>query len=221
MKRLLLTAAVAVTACAGLTGVASAQSYARGLAPGGVQPGTDFGRQLDALESRLRAGIGGGSVDRGEANRALGALASIRRDLDAARRDGLPTPERVRLQERLDHLSRSIHWMRETPTGGPYGRGAPASHAAWNAGRFWNGAPPGPYERIGWLRQRIQHAVDNRALDRRDAARVTGDLRSIEVQARQLTDRDHGSLNGPDRAYLQDRLDRLSRSLHWDERRDF
>ena len=108
---------IAVALCAtALTCAAPAlaQDHAR-PAPGGVQPGHDFRAQLDALDGRVQQGIRTGQLDRGESDRATGELARIRADMDRMRvADGgrLSDMDRGRLQERLDTLARSIHWMR-------------------------------------------------------------------------------------------------------------
>jgi len=84
---------------------------------------------------------------------------------------------------------------------------------------MWMGAPAGVSERIEWLEHRINRAIDRRTIGRREAEHAIGDLRSIRAEVATMRMRDGGTLNAVDRAYIQDRLDRLSRGLHWAARR--
>jgi hypothetical protein len=112
--KLLLAGALCATALCG-----AAPSLARSAGPpsaGRIQPGHALRKQLDALQKRVQDGILAGQIDRGEADRALHEVDSIRREEEGlrGRRGGtLSEMDRGRLQERQDSLGRSIHWMRE------------------------------------------------------------------------------------------------------------
>ena len=106
---------VAALAAAALTSAAPAMAQQFAPAGGPVQPGHGFREQLGALESRVQDGIRAGQIDPAEASRANNELASIRGEMETLRaRSGgeLSDMDRGRLQQRLDGLSRSIHWMR-------------------------------------------------------------------------------------------------------------
>jgi hypothetical protein len=94
------------------------------------------------------------------------------------------------------------------PPGGP-------GYAGGNEA-YWRGAGRGIRERTDFLQSRIDQSVQNGRISRREADNAYADLRDIRRQEYRLRQRDGGTLNGPDRAYLQDRLDRAFRNLHFD-----
>lgn len=81
---------------------------------------------------------------------------------------------------------------------------------------YWNGAGAGIRERTDFLEQRIRRDADRGRISPRAADGAYADLNDIRRQEVRLRRRDGGQLNGPDRAYLQDRLDRAYRNLHYD-----
>lgn len=103
------------------------------------------------------------------------------------------------------------------PQGGP-GYGAPAAggYGATDRYGYWRGAGEGIRARSDFLQQRIDRSAQSGRLSRREAANAYADLNDIRRQDERLRARDGGRLNGPDRQYLQDRLDRSFRNLHFD-----
>ncbi|MBW8783382.1 MAG: hypothetical protein JF593_01885 [Novosphingobium sp.] len=85
----------------------------------------------------------------------------------------------------------------------------------WDADAFWRGAPTPAWERIAFLQQRIDNGVADHSLNRREAIHAQEDLRHIRQLATQMRARDGGTLNDTDNAYIQQRLDTLSRQIHW------
>jgi hypothetical protein len=88
-------------------------------------------------------------------------------------------------------------------------------HAGWDANAFWEGAPPGVWERLGFLQERINHGVEHHKLNRIEAERAQNELTRLREMTHNMRDRDGGTLNDTDRTYLQDRLDQLSSNIHW------
>jgi hypothetical protein len=103
--------------------------------------------------------------------------------------------------------------------GAPLAAQAPAS--GWDRDAFWQGAPPGPGERIDFLQARIDRDIANHKLNRREAMRADNELRRIREMVRTMRARDGGTLNDTDRVYLQDRLDQLSSNIHWMRHNDW
>jgi hypothetical protein len=204
----LIAAALCATALATVA-PALAQPYQR-PAPGGVEPGHAFREQLDALDARVQQGVRAGQIDRGEADRATRELASIRGDMARMRDAGggqLSDMDRGRLQERLDRLSQSIHWMREHGPGAGPG-GPPAVVPVPGPGGDWS-----LERREDWLQQRIGQGRADGSLSRREAYRAQASLNDIRMSQRRMMR--YGPLRDRDRAMLQERLDRLSQSLRW------
>jgi hypothetical protein len=210
---------IALAFCASALSAAEpglAQPY--GPPPGSrgvVQPGHGLREQLDALEGRVQEGIRAGQIDRGEADRANRELGSIRGEMvrlrDANGHD-LSDMDRGRLQERLDSLSRSIHWMRQN---GP----APAPPA-----RVVTMPPPGSGQivagdwtlerREAWLQERITRGRADGSLSRREAYRAQAALNDIKAQQARMIRR-AGRLHDNARAVLEQRLDRLRDTIRW------
>lgn len=206
MKRMLALA----MAAGSLTAAAPALAQPGGVAPGFV-PGRELHQQEDLLEQRIRNGVQAGQIDRLAAHRAFDALRSIR-DEEAgirARNGGqLLEPDRLRLQARLDRLSRGIHWLRQNGAVGaePAGPGAlaPAAGGGWSLD-----------QREDWLQQRIDHGLADGSLDRHEAFRAQSELRRIRFQEQRLRTMHGGRLWDRDRLMLQQRLDNLSQTIHW------
>ena len=205
----LLVVALAATA---MTAAAPALAQPYGSHPGGpVQPGHGFREQLEGLEARVQQGIRMGQIDPGEASRANRELASIRGEMEDLRaRNGgeLSEMDRGRLQQRLDTLSRSIHWMREHGAGpGPGVGAAPMPGGEWTLER-----------REAWMQERLDRARTDGSLSRRDEWRAQKTLNGILArQNRMMRD---GRLDGRERMELQGRLDQLRDTLRWAQRED-
>lgn len=211
---------LAIALCATVIAVgapALAQPYERGPAAT-VQPGHALREQLDALDRRVQEGIRAGQIDRGEADRATREVASIREDQDRMRaRNGgqLSEIDRGRLQERLDNLGRSIHWMREhgPVAGQPPGVGAPPPTLP--------GTGDWPLERReAWLQERINDARADRSLNRREAYQAQMMLNDIKATQARMMRRGNGRLRESDRAYLDERLSHLRERLRGARRDD-
>ncbi len=95
------------------------------------------------------------------------------------------------------------------------GYNRPDDRNGLDQGRFWQGAPESPRERIDWLQQRIQRGVTDGSLDRREAYQSQRELNSIRRMAMDARARDGGELVGADRDMLQRRLDDLSQRIRW------
>lgn len=209
MKALLVAALAATALTSGAP--ALAQSYGP-PASGPVRPGHGFREQLEGLETRVQQGIRMGQIDPGEASRANRELASIRGDMESLRaRSGgeLSEMDRGRLQQRLDTLSRSIHWMRENGSGPGPGVGGPPPMAggAWTLER-----------REAWMQERLDRARTDGSLTRHDIRRAQAMLNGIRAsQNRMMRD---GRLDGRERMVLQGRLDQLRDTLRWARHED-
>jgi hypothetical protein len=66
-----------------------------------------------------------------------------------------------------------------------------------------------------WLADRIDRAVANGSLDRREAHRVHDELRGIHHEEDHMRMRHDGRLSDEDRGVLENRLDNLSHQIHW------
>ena len=137
---------------------------------------------------------------------------SIRGEMENLRaRNGgeLSDMDRARLQQRLDALGRSIHWMRENGPGpGPVvGAPPPMAGGEWTLER-----------REAWMQDRLNHARTDGSLSRHDVRRAQATLNGIlERQHRMMRD---GRLDGRERMELQARLDQLRDTLRWAHQED-
>jgi len=84
-----------------------------------------------------------------------------------------------------------------------------------HASSFWEGAPAGVWERIGFMQERINRGVEHHRLNRTEATRAQNELGRLREMTRNMRNRDGGTLNETDRTYLQDRLDHLGNDIHW------
>jgi len=89
------------------------------------------------------------------------------------------------------------------------------TYAGWNSSDFWRDAPAEAWTRMSYLQQRISQGERDRSLSRAEARRAQRELNQIERQAYRLRRRDGGRLNAADSAWLQARLDSISRNLRW------
>ncbi|MGZ6013680.1 MAG: hypothetical protein ACXWK0_17690 [Caulobacteraceae bacterium] len=213
----LFVVALAATALSSAAPAMAQQFESRG---GAVQPGHGFREQLETLETRVQEGIRMGQIDPGEASRANRELASIRGEMENLRaRSGgeLSDMDRARLQQRLDGLSRSIHWMRENGPGPGAGPGPgpgvgpgmppPVQGGEWTLER-----------REAWMQERLDRARSDGSLTRHDIKRAQNTLNGIRArQSRMMRD---GRLDGEERRELEGRLDQLRDTLHWATRED-
>jgi hypothetical protein len=194
---------------------ALAQPYARPPADQ-VQPGHNLREQLDALDHRIQDGIRAGQIDRVEADRATREVASIRQEQERLRAQGggqLSELDRGRLQERLDRLGRSIHWMREhgPVAGGGYGPPPPVAGPPPIVAGDW------PIDRReAWLQERITNGRANGSLSRREAYRAQSMLNDIKFTQARMMRHSGGRLRDDQREMLNQRLSRLSDMLRGD-----
>lgn len=84
-------------------------------------------------------------------------------------------------------------------------------------GGFWAGAPAGIHERIDFMQSRIDRASSAGWISPRESHDAYRELDFIRSELRRLRYQDGGRLRPVDRDYLQQRLDALSRRLHWAE----
>jgi membrane-bound lytic murein transglycosylase B len=94
----------------------------------------------------------------------------------------------------------------------------PALAEEHEAEAVWVGAPPTVPERAEWLEHRIMTASEDHEISKEAADHAVIDLHAIKDQIATMRERDGGTLNDVDRAYLEGRLDRLATSLHWAHR---
>jgi hypothetical protein len=94
--------------------------------PPGAAPaprGWELDRRIDWMQQRIDHGRADGSLDRREARRVQHELIRIRHDEDRLRyRSGgrLTDRDRMMLQDRLDHLSDQIRWLRHNDERRPW-----------------------------------------------------------------------------------------------------
>jgi len=99
-------------------------------------------------------------------------------------------------------------------------RGA-SSDRGWNGDRgwdrdaFWRDAPADSWRRIDFLQRRIERGRADGSLSPSDARRAQYQLTNLRRQAWRMRRRDGGDLNSRDEAWLQTRLDTLSREVRW------
>ncbi len=212
--------AIAALLCASALGVAApvlAQPYGPPdrMPAGPAMAGHDLRGQLETLEHRIQDGDRSGQLDRGEFDRATRELQNIRdaeRNMRARNGGELTDVNRGMLQQRIDQLARSIHWMREHgPTPPPVVTPPPPVIAP---------PPPGPMawsleRREAWMQERIDRSRTDGSLSRREAYRAQRALSDIRSTQARFMRRDYGRLSDAHRAYIEQRLDRLRDSLRW------
>jgi hypothetical protein len=98
---------------------------------------------------------------------------------------------------------------------------APWNPGPWNPGAFWRGAPDNPYERMHFLRARVDRGLADGSLDRREASRVYHELDGVDQWIHRMHWEDAGRLSPDQRARVQERLDGISRQIHWLRRNGF
>lgn len=145
-------------------------------------------------------------IDRGQTDRAFEQLRTIHDQQEDLRNrhGGRLTPgDHDYLRDRLAGLDREVDHMRQ------------ATYRQRGNGDFWESAPRSLDEREDWLDRKIHDGMADGSLDRREAMRSLGELRSIrDEEARDLR-HDYGNLNEDHRAELNDRLTDLGHQLHW------
>ena len=107
------------------------------------------------------------------------------------------------------------------PPPGAYGPpppayGAPPPGYAGGGADYYRGAPTSLRQRLDWASGRIDRAAGSGRLSPGEADNARNDLMDIRRQYYRLSRRDGGSLNGPDRQYINDRLNTLARNVRWD-----
>ena len=85
----------------------------------------------------------------------------------------------------------------------------------WDRDAFWRGAPDNPYDRIGFLQDRVNRGIADGSLDRREARRVNGELNGVRRWIHDMHWEDGGRLTTDQRARVQERLDRISGQIRW------
>ena len=142
-KPILIAAALALAGTAGVASAQYANNYQRPVAANTFWQGAPDGLQqrIDWLQQRINRGISDGSLDRREARQAQLQLNTLRRDADV-------------LQQRLDDLSRNLHWRRGN---GGYGNGGYGNGGAvrdpyatdYDASRYYRDDPRYQERRLG------------------------------------------------------------------------
>lgn len=95
----------------------------------------------------------------------------------------------------------------------------PPAYAPPRESEFWRGAPDELGRRLDFLQDRIDRAREFRRIDRREARELSGEVAGLRREERQMRYRDHGRLSPPDRDALFERMDEISRRLHWESDR--
>ena len=209
---------------AGAPALAQPQGFPPGPPPGPAFPGQDIRQQVDDLQRRIDDGVRQGQIDPGEHDRAQSELNGIRdEDRRMHMRSGGPLNDMDRgvLQQRIDHLSRSIHWMRDHgPQMAPPAPGERMPPPPLPGGYQPPPPPPGPGpggwsidQREDWLQHRIDQGRADGSLSPREARRVQVSLNGIRTRQTRFMHRDFGHLTDAHRAYLESLLDQLSASI--------
>lgn len=105
------------------------------------------------------------------------------------------------------------------PPPGAYDRGRGYDRGPGYAGGgadYYRGAPTTLRERFDWVQTRIDRSASRGRLDPRAADDARRDLSDIRRQYASMSRRDGGRLNGTDRQYIEDRLNRLAQNVRWD-----
>ncbi len=209
---------LAALLCVTTLGVAApALAQPHGPPPGPAMAGHDLRGQLEELERRIQDGDRQHQLDRGEFDRATRELQNIRdaeRDMRLRNRGELNDYDRGVLQQRIDQLSRSIHWMRENGPGPRPGVSPPPAPPPAVVPL----PAPGQWsldQREDWIQQSINRGRADGSLDGREFRRAQSTLNDIRSTQAYMLRRGHGRLRDYDRMQLEQRLERLRASLHW------
>jgi hypothetical protein len=103
------------------------------------------------------------------------------------------------------------------PNGAPPPPGAAAYGPPPAGGGFWAGAPTDTRERIDFLQRRIDRMSADGRISPDAAQRAYAQLRRVRYYARSNYQR-YGALSPDQQTYIQNQLDYVSRSLHWEAR---
>ena len=188
MKRTLLSLLAATTLVAGVPTFAGAQAW------------TSVNQRQAQLDQRIDAGVRSGQLSQQEAARLRAEFANIARLEAQYRREGLSSTERADLDRRFDQLSNSIRVERSDRdrNGNGYGnRGERGDHR----GRWEN-----LNQRQAQFKQRLERAVADRRITRRQASNLTTEFNSISRLEQQYR---RNGLTNRERADLDARFDRL------------
>jgi len=93
-----------------------------------------------------------------------------------------------------------------------------ADSPGWSHDQIWRDAPSDPYQRIAFLHARVDRAVQEGVLDPAEARRADYRLDEMRRTADNQRRRHHGYLSPNVANYIQQRLDGISRQLHWRQR---
>jgi hypothetical protein len=210
MKRLLLSAAAA----SALAFAAPCFAQDAPTPSPAAAPGQDIHAQIDALRARVKAGFDSGELTQDytkDIYRKLDRLQAIEHS-DRSASGALSEHDRTTLQERIDRLSRSIHWKRvDGSDPAPMAAAPPPPPEAAPASAGWTLAA-----REDWLQARIDHGVDAHRLSGNEVARGQNELQAIRTEQARLLEQDGGALSEPDRTYLVHRIDQLNQTLRWE-----
>lgn len=178
MKRILISLLAATTLAGSVPAIANAQAW------------TSINDRQAQLDQRIDAGIRSGQLNRAEAARLRTEFQHIA-DLEARyRAGGLSVSERNDLNMRFDRLSQSIRMDRHDD-----------QRAGRGGGRWEN-----LNQRQAQFQQRLDRAVRDGRVTRREAASLRAEYRSIAALEQQYR---RGGLNPSERAELDRRFDRL------------
>ncbi|MBV9812030.1 MAG: hypothetical protein JO326_04720 [Acetobacteraceae bacterium] len=132
---------------------------------------------------------------------------------------------RVRVFATVAALALAAPAFAQYPGDHPYGDRAYGDHGygdrGWDSGAFWRGAPDSPRERIQFLQDRIDRGVSDGSLDRHEADRANRELNNLRGWIRSMHWDNGGRLTPDQRARVQERLDSLSRQIHWMRHNDW
>ena len=92
---------------------------------------------------------------------------------------------------------------------------AAAQYQRWDSNTFWSGAPSDAWQRLDYLQQRIQTGRRDGSLTTREVRRVQYQVNTLRRQAAMMRRRNGGQFSNADNAWLQARLDKVSRDIRW------
>jgi hypothetical protein len=187
MKRTILSVLAATTIVAGLPGLATAQSN---------QDWVSVNQRQAQLDQRIDVGLRNGQLSQQEAARLRTEFNAVVRLESQYRRNGLDRNERADLDRRFDQLSSNIRTERADRDG----RGE--RHDRGDRRGRWENLN----ERQAQFTQRLDRAVADRRITRRQASNLKAEFYSI-AQLEQRYRRN--GLDRNERADLDVRFDRL------------
>lgn len=102
-------------------------------------------------------------------------------------------------------------WGQQRGWGHPGQQGGPG----WDGNAFWRGAPDSPRDRIQFLKDRVNRGIGDGSIDRREANRVNHELDDTSRWIKRMHWEDAGRLSPGQNSQVQQRLDSISRQIHW------